>query len=48
MNDINFTLEEIELLEKCLTKYLYFVGGSPSDVISCAEKLQKLKEQLVH
>ena len=40
---IKFTPEELELLEQCLSKYLYSVGGMPDVAISCAEKLIKLK-----
>lgn len=40
---VKFTLEELELLEQCLSKFLYSVGGMPDVAISCAEKLIKLK-----
>lgn len=43
-----FTLKEIELLEKCLSSYFYSVGGVPSDVVSCEKKLLNLKEKLEH
>lgn len=45
MNEnISFTLEELELLEKCLSKYFFDIGGIPKVVISCEEKIIKLKE----
>ena len=45
MNEnISFTLEELELLEKCLSKYFFDIGGIPEVVISCEEKIIKLKE----
>lgn len=44
MNE-NFTLEELELLEKCLSKYFFDIGGIPEVVISCEEKIIKSKER---
>ena len=45
MNEnISFTLEELELLEKCLSKYFFDIGGIPEVVISCEKKIIKLKE----
>ena len=41
----NFSLEELELLEKCLSKYCYEVSGLPTVVLSVYNKLQILKEE---
>lgn len=40
-----FTLEELELLDQCLSKHFYSINGMPDIVVSCAVKIQKLKEQ---
>ena len=41
-----FTLEELELLDQCLSKHFYSISGTPNTVVSCAEKIQKLKERI--
>ena len=41
-----FTLEELELLDQCLSKHFYSISGMPNTVVSCAEKIQKLKERM--
>jgi hypothetical protein len=43
--DKDFTYEELELLERCLSKYFYEIKGTPEIVISCYEKIQKQKKE---
>ena len=42
--EIRFTNEELDYLEQCLSKHFYSIGGMPEIIISCYEKIQKLKE----
>ena len=42
--EIKFTNEELDYLEQCLSKHFYSIGGMPEIIISCYEKIQKLKE----
>jgi hypothetical protein len=42
---MNFTYEELELLERCLSKYFYEIEGTPEIVISCYNKIQMKKEE---
>ena len=40
-----FTNEEIELLGQCLSRHFYMISGVPQTVLSCMEKLNKLKQE---
>lgn len=42
----DFTWEELELLDLCLSKYFYDINGVPNIVITTYEKIQKLKEEV--
>lgn len=44
-DDKDFTYEELELLERCLSKYFYDVEGTPEIVVSCYNKIQKKKKE---
>jgi hypothetical protein len=46
VSDRDFTYEELDFLERCLSKYFFDIHGTPEIVVNCYNKMQKQKAEI--